>query len=847
MDSSHLALMRRQIRPELSARWRGALIISIPVICLFASLWALALLRSKSIELREQEKVSQRTITQTYGLLKAVGDAETGVRGYLLTRRPEFLEPYLQAKTSLLPKSMESLRARALSQPSRCQQFKKIQTLLQQQLTLLEQIRRGGTTVSLFTLNDQLVTSKLNMDDLRQEITKFASQEERFLNELAAEEVRWRDLTTAVQWLCFGIGLVGAIAAVYLFQQLDQELAQQATQLRESNVYLRAVFDSVVDGILILDERGYIQAVNTAAGAIFDYEREKLPGLHLQRLMAELFAEDSGQVMRSLVGNNQYKLRLQQETIGRRQDGKTFPMEFAISEMQLDNEHLFIAIVRDITERKQWQETLLKQGQLLNLANDTIIVRDLNDTITYWNQGAQRLYGFSSAQAIGQCIHSLLKTEFPQPLEEIREAVFRQGYWSGELLHFRHDGIGVAVKSGWTLQRNEIGEPVAYLEINQDITKRKQSEAALRQSEELYRTLVKNFPNGAVFLFDDQMRYTIAEGTGLAMVNLTSGELTGKTIWETLPPQTAQVLEPIYREALKGKSTVTQMPFGDRLYQVYVLPVINEDGEVLAGMTMTQDITESKRAEEALRSRANELVRLTTVLAQTTANLEKRNAELDQFAYIVSHDLKAPLRAIANLSQWLEEDLQEHLTEDTRHQMDLLRRRVHRMEALINGLLQYSRVGRLRTDLELVDVELLLAEVIDSLAVPPEFTITVRPEMPTLWTERLPLEQVFANLISNGIKHNHRTDGQIVISADEQTDYYEFTVTDNGPGIAPEFHEKVFVMFQTLEPRDKAENTGVGLAIVKKILEDKGGTISLESNRGQGATFRFTWPKHPMR
>jgi light-regulated signal transduction histidine kinase (bacteriophytochrome) len=234
---------------------------------------------------------------------------------------------------------------------------------------------------------------------------------------------------------------------------------------------------------------------------------------------------------------------------------------------------------------------------------------------------------------------------------------------------------------------------------------------------------------------------------------------------------------------------------------------------------------------------------MTTVLAQTTANLEKRNSELDQFAYIVSHDLKAPLRAIANLSQWIEEDLEDQLTEDTRHQMDLMRSRVHRMEALINGLLQYSRVGRMRAEIEIVNVEELLTEAIDSLAPPPEVTVKVMPGMPTLMTERLPLEQVFANLISNGIKHNQRPNGQVVISVQDQQDFYEFAVADNGPGIAPEFHDKVFLIFQTLEARDKVENTGVGLAIVKKIIEDKGGTISLISELGQGATFRFTWPK----
>jgi len=240
---------------------------------------------------------------------------------------------------------------------------------------------------------------------------------------------------------------------------------------------------------------------------------------------------------------------------------------------------------------------------------------------------------------------------------------------------------------------------------------------------------------------------------------------------------------------------------------------------------------------------AQDLIEAKDLLTQTKAALEKRNRELDEFAYITSHDLKAPLRAIANLSQWIEEDIADQLNQENLHQMQLLRGRVIRLDALINSLLQYSRAGRLKAEPELVDVAALLKQVIDTLKPPAQFTITIAPGMPKFITQRLPLQHVFTHLIDNAIKHHPLADGTVTIGGGEQLDTYEFAIADDGVGIAPQFHERVFAIFQTLQPKDTVENTGMGLAIAKRIVEGKGGTIRLQSQEGQGATFYFTWPK----
>ncbi len=234
------------------------------------------------------------------------------------------------------------------------------------------------------------------------------------------------------------------------------------------------------------------------------------------------------------------------------------------------------------------------------------------------------------------------------------------------------------------------------------------------------------------------------------------------------------------------------------------------------------------------------------MLAQIEArqlDLERSNRDLDQFAYVASHDLKAPLRAISTLSAWLEEDLEDTLEGTAKEQLQLLRSRVHRMDSLIDGVLRYSRAGRMDNEGERVDVGELLRDLVDMLDPPQGLEVELGPDMPVLITKRLRLSQVFSNLINNAIKYHDRSEGLITVTGSRDTDgTHVFEVSDDGPGIAEQHHQRIFVMFQTLQARDEVESTGLGLSLVKKLVEEEGGTIGVRSVPGAGATFRFTWP-----
>jgi light-regulated signal transduction histidine kinase (bacteriophytochrome) len=241
------------------------------------------------------------------------------------------------------------------------------------------------------------------------------------------------------------------------------------------------------------------------------------------------------------------------------------------------------------------------------------------------------------------------------------------------------------------------------------------------------------------------------------------------------------------------------------------------------------DITERKRAE----SKQAELLK-------DVANI---NQELNEFASIVSQDLKALLRGIKTLVNWISTNCADKLDENGTGQMNLLSSRVDWMYQLIEGVLEYSRVGRIKEEKVQVNLNELVPKIIDMISPPGNITVTIESDLPTVRCEQTRITQVFQNLLSNAVKYIDKPQGRVEVTCVEEDGFWKFSVTDNGPGIEEEYFEKIFRIFQTLSPRNKFESIGIGLTIAKKIVELYGGRIWVQSEVGEGSTFFFTLPK----
>ncbi len=489
-------------------------------------------------------------------------------------------------------------------------------------------------------------------------------------------------------------------------------------------------------------------------------------------------------------------------------------------------------------ELRQFRETLDRTA-------DCVFMFDAESLrFFYVNQGAVNQVGYSRDELLGMTPLAI-KPRFDEASFRAMLAPLIAGelpLHTFETVHRHKDGHDVEVEVALQYVDPPGGGP-RFVAVVRDIGERKEAEAALRASERRYRALADAMPL-LVWIADPAGGLLDANQPWVAYTGLEPAAL-GPEAWTQLvhPDDRAPSVRR-WRESLASGAPfeVEQRLRGAdgryRWHLVRAQAVCNAAGRVEYWVGTCTDIDEQKRAEAFARERGD-------ILARTTRLLEERNHELDQFAYITSHDLKAPLRGIANLAQWIEEDLGERASEEIRAQLELLRGRARRMEALIDGILQYSRVGRAPDKLQRVDVGELLAEVIDLLAPPPEATITIAPGMPTLVADRVQLGQVFANLIGNALKHHGGPGAAVTVSARPLGDRYEFAVADRGPGIAPQYHERIFGIFQTLASRDRVEGSGLGLALVKKMVERQGGQVRVESAEGEGATFFFTWPAGP--
>jgi len=269
-----------------------------------------------------------------------------------------------------------------------------------------------------------------------------------------------------------------------------------------------------------------------------------------------------------------------------------------------------------------------------------------------------------------------------------------------------------------------------------------------------------------------------------------------------------------------------------------VLPITLEGEEVY--LEAFVDITERRLAEQ-------ELEKLNKDLESAVWELRRANKEVQEFAYITAHDLKTPLRGIGTLANWLSTDYADKFDDEGKKQVRLLVEKAKQMSALIDGILQYSRLGHGSPEKQQVDLNKALSQVITSIEPPENIHITVENELPVLMCDKTQIMQVFQNLLSNAVKYMDRSEGKIKVGCVEQNGFWKFSVADNGPGIDEKYHKKIFKIFQTLSPQNRADSTGIGLSIVQKIIELNAGIVWVESEPGKGSAFFFTLPKSRIR
>lgn len=514
-------------------------------------------------------------------------------------------------------------------------------------------------------------------------------------------------------------------------------------------------------------------------------------------------------------------------------------LEQKVKERTRELEEANAMLQREIKYKEAAQSELQQQKDFLRLIIDStpdlIYVKDAEGKFVLANKKVAEYYNLHPDQMEG---HYDTEDQFTKDALEYFVWQDKQVLDTNEEIRFPETEIK-DIRNGHNLWLQTIKKPITLadgtrqvLGVSSDITEIKLAKERLFLSEQLYREIARNLPKSAMFIFDRNLKFILAEGPLIGTVSKPKAEIEGKTVYETIRLSELERVETVYRKILEGESSETEQTFFGRSLKVYHIPIRNDDGDIVYGMVMILDITDLKDTQRELEKRA--------------AELQRSNDELERFAYVASHDLQSPLRTIASYLQLLELRYKDKLEGEASEFIQYSVNGAKRMQTVIHELLNYSRISSVKKPFIKTDLNDLARDVMKGLnsSVQTSGAEVHIGDLPSLTAEPNQLYQLFQNLIDNAMKFVKDKKPIVTVTAAESEDAWEFSVADNGIGIKEEFREKIFQMFQRLHSTTEYPGTGVGLAICKKIVELHGGKMWIESEYGNGTTFYFTISKH---
>ena len=632
----------------------------------------------------------------------------------------------------------------------------------------------------------------------------------------------------------------------------ERREAEQA--LRESEERYRLLAENLSDVIWTMDTGLKNLYISPSIARLLGYTAEEMANAPLEQRLPPASLELVMQVMaeeraKEASGDDPHRtVTLELELY--RKDGSTIWTENSISYLRDSQGRLvgYLGVTRDISDRRAAEEALRESERHYRLltenVSDVILCTDLQMRPTYVSPSMEKFMGFSVEESMNRGAEESLT---PASLEAAANALLNWTSLEGEKrerfasipleLEFYHkDGHTVWGEVTISYLPNPNGQPFELLMVIRDITERKRAEEALRREEKYFRALIENASDAIVIVDrDGTVRYHSPSHQRL--LGYTAEERIGQRMWDCIHPddsnKVADALNQLLRDGGIAPATEVRLRHKDGSWRVCEAVANNLlDEPAVQGIVVNlRDITDRKQAEEDL--------------SRAMAELSRSNAELEQFAYVASHDLQEPLRMISSYVQLLARRYKDSLDEDAHEFIAYAVDGARRMQGLINDLLTYSRVGTRGKPFEPTDCEEVLEQALANLQIAIEesgATVTHDP-LPTVMADGGQLVQLLQNLVGNAVKFRGEEPPRVHVGVEEKADAWVFSVRDNGIGIDPASCERIFLIFQRLHGRGEYPGTGIGLAVCKKIVERHGGRIWVESQPGQGATFFFTLPK----